>query len=279
MAMYVTSDAHGHVRALDEALELAAPGNQDHIFVLGDMIDRGPSPIEVIKLVRGLPNVHVLMGNHEQMLLDTLRSSDEGDVFTWAFNGGSTTMAGLDALPHTEYLDVMDWLGHLPFFAITQTLERSWILVHAGIDTLAARGYLATAGIDTADGKGASSVSLEMLGDMMMEQSAEDLVWIREPFWRDPTGFVGVDGTGPVIVAGHTPSILLHHFADGMGNAGMTDEGYGCVVPVGASEETGGVPDRFDIDCSAAAGPGQGRVGVMRLDDGEIFYATIKSGE
>ena len=48
---------------------------------------------------------------------------------------------------------------------------------------------------------------------------------------------------------------------------------------VGASDETGGVPDRIDIDCSAAAGAGRGRVGVMRLDDGEVFYATIKSGE
>ena len=45
MATYVTSDAHGHVRALDRALELAAPGSEDTVFVLGDMVDRGPDPV------------------------------------------------------------------------------------------------------------------------------------------------------------------------------------------------------------------------------------------
>ena len=40
MATFVTSDAHGHLRALDRALELAAPGPDDTVYVLGDMVDR-----------------------------------------------------------------------------------------------------------------------------------------------------------------------------------------------------------------------------------------------
>ena len=67
MATYITSDAHGHLRALDQALEQAAPGADDTVYVLGDMIDRGPEPVGVINLVRSLPNVHVLMGNHERL--------------------------------------------------------------------------------------------------------------------------------------------------------------------------------------------------------------------
>lgn len=64
MATYVTSDAHGHVRALDRALELAGPGSGDVVYVLGDMVDRGPDPVGVLRLVRSLPNARVLMGNH-----------------------------------------------------------------------------------------------------------------------------------------------------------------------------------------------------------------------
>lgn len=279
MATYVTSDAHGHVRALDEALGRASLGDRDRLFVLGDMIDRGPDPVEVVRLVRSLPNARALMGNHEQMLMDSLRQGGDTAAMTWAFNGGTTTLAGLDALPREEYLEVVDWISQLPFFATARAAGRSWIMVHAGIDALAARGFLATAGFDISDGRGAPDVPLEVLDDMMMEQSADDLLWIREPFWREPTGLVGSDGRGPVVVAGHTPSILLGHFARQMGNPGTTEAGSGRVVPVGAVEATSWVPDRIDIDCSAAAGPGQGRVGVMRLDDGAVFYASIKDGE
>ena len=52
MAIYVTSDAHGHVRALDEALSKISLASDDTLYVLGDMIDRGPDPVGVIKLVR-----------------------------------------------------------------------------------------------------------------------------------------------------------------------------------------------------------------------------------
>ena len=41
MAIYVTSDAHGHVRALDEALTKISLASDDMLYVLGDMIDRG----------------------------------------------------------------------------------------------------------------------------------------------------------------------------------------------------------------------------------------------
>ena len=57
MATYVTSDAHGHVRALDRALELAGPGSGDVVYVLGDMVDRGPDPVGVLRLVRSRPTL------------------------------------------------------------------------------------------------------------------------------------------------------------------------------------------------------------------------------
>lgn len=69
MAIYVTSDAHGHVRALDEALSKISLTSDDTLYVLGDMIDRGPDPVGVINLVRSLPNSRVLKGNHEQIML------------------------------------------------------------------------------------------------------------------------------------------------------------------------------------------------------------------
>ena len=82
MAIYVTSDAHGHVRALDEALSKISLTSDDTLYVLGDMIDRGPDPVGVIKLVRSLPNARVLKGNHEQIMLDAIIGQDPLDAET-----------------------------------------------------------------------------------------------------------------------------------------------------------------------------------------------------
>lgn len=279
MAIYVLSDVHGHKAALDEALDLASPGDSDAIYVLGDMVDRGPEPLGVIQLVRSLPNAHVLMGNHERMLVDILRETGDMDSFTWALNGGVATALGLDALDKDELAELVDWVEALPLFYVVDTATRRYILVHAGIDALEARAFLATAGIDVFDGRGAAEASREDLLNMLAHQDPETLLWTREEFWGCPTGLVGADGTGPVVVAGHTPSIVLARYAELKQDMCVDAEGRGCVVPVGACDDTGGVADRIDIDCSAAAGAPRGRVGIVRLDDGATWYASIKDGE
>ena len=286
MATYVTSDVHGHLRALDRALELAQPGAHDTVYVLGDMVDRGPEPAAVLKLVRGLDNARVLRGNHEQMLLATVLSDSDEDTLTWHMNGGYTTAQSLDALPREEYVDLLGWVASLPLFDVVETESllpsavpgehRVHLLCHAGIDALSMRGYLAMAGY--AEG-GYADIPLEAWRDAMAAQDPEDLLWIRAPFWSAPTGLVGPDGRGPVVIAGHTPSILLGRYAELMAGTGADAENRGVMVEVGAAHATGGVSDRIDIDFSSAVRWLEGRVGIMRLEDRRIWYANIEEGE
>ena len=277
MATYVTSDAHGHVRALDRALEQISFGDDDELYVLGDMIDRGPDPVEVLRLVHSLPRTYVLMGNHESMMLSTLATGDQVDLLTWEMNGGSTTAAGLDACGHQEYVELVDWIDNLPLYDVVEVGGRTYLLVHAGIDALALRGYLATAGFGPSEGYG--SVPADVLREAVSRQDPDDLLWIRGEFWGEPTGLVGPDGKGPVVIAGHTPTVLLARYAQGMSRRVLDEDGYACMVEVGASWDTFGVADRIDIDCSAAAGAPAGRVGILRLDDRRIFYGAIEAGE
>ena len=258
MATYVTSDAHGHLRALDRALELAAPGADDIVYVLGDMVDRGPDPVGVMRLVRGLHNARVLMGNHEHMMLSTLATGDQVDLLTWEMNGGSATAAGLDACPHAEYVDLMDWVANLPLADAVHAGGRTYLLAHAGFDALELRAYLATAGFGGEGGYG--GVPADLLARALATQDAENLLWIRGHFSGVPTG-------------------LLGRYADLMCGGVLDEGGRALMVEVGASWDTGGVADRVDIDCSAAAGAPAGRVGVLRLDDRRVFYADIEEGE
>ncbi len=289
MATYVTSDAHGHLRALDRALELAQPSDEDRIVVLGDMVDRGPDPVGVLELVRSLPGAHVLLGNHERMLLDTIAADNEADTLMWHMNGGFTTAEGLDALPQERYVDLVEWIAGLPAYHVASVpdlrpsapvgAERAYVLCHAGIDAPRLRASLGSAGVEPDAAGGFGQASVGALASAMADQSLEDLLWIREPFWSTPTGLVGLDGAGPIVVAGHTPSILLGGYAEMMSGTGADEELRGVMVEVGACRDTGGVADRIDIDCSAAADAPSGRVGIMRLEDRRVWLADVEEGE
>lgn len=276
MATYVTSDAHGHLRAFDAALEQISLGADDRLYVLGDMVDRGPDPVGVLRLVRSLPNAQVLMGNHEDMLLNTISSGTQLDLLTWEMNGGSSTAAGLDACPHDEYVDIIRWISALPLFDVVSAGGRTYLLAHAGIDALGLRGYLATAGFSADTGYG--DVPEDVWRAALAEQDPEDLLWTRGAFWGEPTGLVGPDGRGPVVISGHTPTVLLARYAEMMGGPVLNEDDRANMVEVGACWDTFGVADRIDIDCSAAAGAPRGRVGVLRLDDGAEWYAAIEEG-
>lgn len=279
MAVYVISDIHGHARALDRVLNLVSPLADDELYVLGDMVDRGPDPVSVLRTLHAMPCAHVLMGNHERMLLDVLLNTDQIDNVTWAFNGGFATAAGLDALDREEFAELIEWIASLSLFEVVDTPDRRYLLAHAGIDALELRGFLATAGCGVTETSGAADASRELLLEGLGCQDPDTLLWTREGFWGEPTGLVGSDGAGPIVVAGHTPSISLQRYAGLEEGAGCDEGGRGIVVRLGACEETGWVPDRIDIDCSAAAGAPRGRVGIMRLDDGACWYAPVQEGE
>ena len=276
MAVYVISDAHGHLRALDRVLERVSLCSDDALFVLGDMVDRGPDPVGVVRLVQSLPCAHALPGNHELMRLRALAGVaragegapgeepyDDADMDVWSLNGSATTLDGLEALGREELVDLLDWMSSLPPYVIARVAGRDFVLAHAGIDA----GVAAEPWDGTAEG----------LDALMRAQSLEDLLWIRGRFWSRPTGLIDGTSTGAVVIAGHTPSIILHRYAELVCEPASRE--LGGIVEVGASWDTGGVPDRICVDCSAAAGWPRGRVGVLRLDDGARFYADIREGE
>ena len=62
---YVMSDIHGMAHLLREMLERIGFGDDDRLYILGDMIDRGPDPAGVIDLVASHKNITALRGNHE----------------------------------------------------------------------------------------------------------------------------------------------------------------------------------------------------------------------
>ncbi len=63
----VLSDIHANIEALNAVLEWAE-GRYDRILVLGDLVDYGPNPNEVIALIRKL-GAQCIRGNHDAVVV------------------------------------------------------------------------------------------------------------------------------------------------------------------------------------------------------------------
>ena len=69
--IYVTSDLHGHMDCLQKLLAYVDfYGSEDNwLYILGDVIDRNNGGVDILKWLLVQPNVQLILGNHEQMLL------------------------------------------------------------------------------------------------------------------------------------------------------------------------------------------------------------------
>lgn len=194
---YAIGDVHGRLDLLDELLAkirteiVARPEARNHIVMLGDLIDRGPQSRGVIDRLRGFADrdieLHILSGNHEEVLLRLLEGEYEL-IPSWLKYGGAQTLQSYG-------VDVPALRG-VSDEAALQLIRRAVPPEHKSFleslsDTIRIGDYLFVhAGIRP-------RVDLS-------EQCQSDLRWIREPFLGDDTdhGFVVVHGhtiTGEVV--------------------------------------------------------------------------------
>ena len=130
---FVVSDVHGHLDDLRHVLAQAGlvtddrwVGGDASLWVLGDLVDRGPDGIGVVRLMRSLTaqapeQVHMLMGNHESLMLGEKLFPGTRFDDIWLFNGGvASDQAALDDQ------DVA-WLRGLPVLA----LAGDYLLMHS----------------------------------------------------------------------------------------------------------------------------------------------------
>lgn len=194
--LYAIGDIHGSLEQL-KALQAAILADSDKaparrvVIYLGDYIDRGPGSQQVVEhlLVAPLPGfeTHCLRGNHEDFLLRFL--AEKVDAGAWLSNGGDATCLsyGFDPSSPEEEGNLLDWLqkklgsslpaSHRAFFDSLKLSheEGDYFFCHAGVRP----------------------------GVALLEQSPEDLLWIREPFLESKADF------GKIVVHGHTPTKIV----------------------------------------------------------------------
>ena len=131
MSKYATSDLHGCLKSFQALLEKINFSKSDELYILGDLIDRGPDSKGVIDFIWQLQSnnytIHSLRGNHDQMMLDAQHSRKW--AINWLLNGGGTTMDSFDAKVLADIPDqYFHFIKELPYYFEVD----EYLLVHAG---------------------------------------------------------------------------------------------------------------------------------------------------
>ncbi len=99
MAHYVLSDIHGEADCFHAMLEKISFSQEDALYILGDVIDRGLDGISLLKEIMGMSNAVMLLGNHEYMMLQYMSPiASETDIRRWNRNGNAPTLVAYHQL-------------------------------------------------------------------------------------------------------------------------------------------------------------------------------------
>ena len=121
MATYVIGDLQGCYAELQDLLALTGfSRDRDRLWLVGDLVNRGPASLEVLRFVKGLgERATVVLGNHDLHLV--LRADGFGRA------SKDDTIAPILAAPDCD--ELMAWLRSQPLFHV----EGEYAMVHAGL--------------------------------------------------------------------------------------------------------------------------------------------------
>ena len=148
MATYVISDIHGQYDMFMELLDKIKLKEKDTLYILGDVVDRGPHPIKTLMKLMEMPNVICMVGNHELMALECLEflskeitdmSIEELDekmldnLVTWQYNGSKSTIDKFRELDSEAKQDVIDFIKEFLIHEEVSVNDNDYLLIHAGL--------------------------------------------------------------------------------------------------------------------------------------------------
>jgi serine/threonine protein phosphatase 1 len=179
MSKYVMSDIHGCYKEFIQMLDIINFNENDELYIIGDIFDRGPEPLKILDYVIGHKNIILLKGNHEKMFEEAFETSN---FSLWYYNGGQVTHSKLIQGGLEKEQQIYDYIRRL---SLTKVVGK-YILVHAGMSSY--NDYLEL--------------------DEFLRQTEETCLWSRENIanekkYRDYT-----------IICGHTPVQAILNNAD-----------------------------------------------------------------
>jgi hypothetical protein len=130
MRLIIIGDVHGCIDELNELMQVLAPGMDDKLIFIGDLIDRGPDSADVVRQVvqwSKYIEVKLILGNHEEKFLRYVQHIKDGRGIEKQMKQIDEFPQLLDALGDEElsFLQKAYHSIHLP--------ENNSLLIHGGV--------------------------------------------------------------------------------------------------------------------------------------------------
>jgi len=231
--IYVMSDIHGNEKRFNSIMKQINLQECDTLYVLGDVVDRYYGGIRILRTLMKMPNVKMLLGNHEYMMLNAIDASSKisteevkngycNEINLWYNNGGDVTHAYLKHIRKDIREEVLQYVRNLPINLNVCVNGIKYKLVH---------------------GSPIENISANKWNYFKYDSVKEFAVWKR---WSISDGVP----EGYVLIFGHTPT---SHFQ----RCEKMELWFG--------------DNAIGIDCGS--GYVQGRLACIRLDDMKIYYS------
>lgn len=238
MAIYIMSDIHGLKQRFDNMLNLIALKPEDRIYILGDVIDRGPDGIELLETFMENEQFTLILGNHELMMLDFYldQKNKEPNIEyeeRWLRNGCLPTREQYESRIPYQQEQILEYLQKCPL-AISDLFVNDYVyyLVH-GSPVLSLR-----------------SGNAYLDSDFLKLFSTHDFVWNR--INEDTVLF-----DDRCVIVGHT---MTSFYQDNKPYSIWSDNQDLSKAKI------------INIDCGCASNDANTQLACLRLDDLKVFY-------
>lgn len=233
MSTYVMSDLHGNYNSYIAMLDKINFQNSDMLFILGDILDRGPNPIKIILDLMKRPNVEIIAGNHcvmacecfkfllQEITEENLSEIDDDMIeklLNWQQNGSASTTKEFHSCDKETQKEIIEFISDFELYDEIEVCGKTFVLVHAGLANFDPEKEL-------------------------WEYELDELVWHRPDYDRKYF-------EDKYVITGHTPTMAIE---------GNPRPGY-----------IYHANNNIAIDCGCSF-PG-GRLGCLRLEDMKEFY-------
>lgn len=261
MSTYVMSDIHGQYLAYKKMLDKIKFSDDDCLYVLGDVIDRGPDGIRIIKDIMNRDNADLILGNHEFMMLNAIKyirnretsgakikRTDDGlnplELWTHPCNGGEGTCMELSGLPDYEKKELEEYLLSRDLIKRIKINGNNYHLSHSF----------------SLPKKFGKSVNLKKVS----YKQAESIVW--ESLFDRPVDYPMNDKK---FAYEKETYIVGHIFTQRLG---QMDEN-GCGVVFKCDNYRG--YNVIDVDCGMALNSRSSRLGCLCIETDEVHYVPL----
>lgn len=268
MSYYVIADVHGCYREFMQLLNrVEFNEKEDTLYVLGDIIDRGPGSEEMFEWIykRYGKSVHMCMGNHEEMFCEFVKYKESCELaeeiqkkynmntldISWVLTSDLDGDIKEKLLFYYNFREQGKYLSYDKYGTIEQLVENGRDMKY--LDKMRTFFEQLPYYFELSVNDTHFYLVHAFISEPVEECDHEKMIWSR----AYPDGEPGIPGK--VIVFGHTPTTNYRY--NGLGRVVVQKENDSITV---------------NIDCGCCWREPNSKLALLRLDDLKVFYSNIK---